>query len=81
MALVHKWCTPLYQIFLNFSKAYPLLHRKRILKILADYGVGPNTIRLLRNFWDKETIIAYQAGFFGEPFTLERGVTQGDPIS
>jgi len=81
MQIAHKRCQPLYQIFLDFSKAYPTLHRERSLEILKGYGVGRKVITLLRNFWEKEVLVARQGPFYGEPFSLQRGCTQGDPLS
>ncbi len=81
MQLMHRIGKPLYQIFIDVSKAYDGLDRERTILILRDYGVGDNTLRILNNFWDAHTIIPKQRGFFGTPFPAERGVTQGDIIS
>ncbi len=81
MQIMHRIGKPLYQIFIDVSKAYDGLDRERTLLILRDYGVGENMIRILNNFWDSHTIIPRQRGFFGTPFPVERGVTQGDIIS
>ena len=72
---------PLYQIFIDVSKAYDGLDRDRTLIVLRDYGVGEKVLRILNNFWDTHTIIPRQRGFYGTPFPAERGVTQGDIIS
>jgi hypothetical protein len=52
-----------------------------MLEILEKYGVGPNLIRLLRNFWNKLLVVARQSGYHSSPFSVCRGVTQGDVIS
>ena len=72
---------PFYAIFLDLKKAYDALDRKRTLAILEGYGVGPNVIQLLRNFWEQQQVVAKQSGFFGEAFPATRGVTQGDIVS
>jgi hypothetical protein len=38
-------------------------------------------IRLLRNFWNKLLVVARQSGYHSSPFSVRRGVTQGDVIS
>jgi len=81
MQHMHRIGKPLYQIFIDVSKAYDGLDRERTLLVLRDYGVGENTLRILNNFWDAHTIIPRQRGFFGTPFKAECGVTQGDIIS
>ena len=72
---------PLYQVFLDLTKAYDTLDRGRTIEILKTYGTGPNTIRLLERYWLKNFLVPKQSGFFGAPFQAHRGVTQGDIIS
>ena len=51
------------------------------LYLLAAYGVGPRTVRLLQTYWDRLTMVAKAGGYFGRPFKGYRGFTQGDPLS
>jgi len=69
---------PLHQVYLDFAKAYDSLDRDRTLIILQDYGVGPNMLRLLRQFWDRYTVTPRQQAFFGDPFHAGRGLATGD---
>jgi hypothetical protein len=45
---------------------------------LQVYGVGPRSLRLLRNFWAAQKMAVHQNGYLSKPFSVERGVTQGD---
>jgi Reverse transcriptase (RNA-dependent DNA polymerase) len=71
----------LYQLFLDLSKAYDTLDRARTLELLQRYGMGPNLLGLLRNFWVNLQLVPRQGGFYGRPIRSARGVTQGDPLS
>ena len=71
----------LYVIFLDLTKAYDALDRFRSLEILEGYGVGPQARRLLRAYWGKSTMVAWEGGYYGTGFKVARGVTQGDPLS
>jgi Reverse transcriptase (RNA-dependent DNA polymerase) len=71
----------LFQIFIDFSKAYDTLDRGRTLKILEGYGIGPRILGILRTFWEQQKVVVRQSGYYGTPFKPSRGVTQGDVIS
>jgi hypothetical protein len=63
MQLAHINSIPLYQIFLlDLSKAYDTLDRSCTLQILQDYGLGPQLLRLLTNFWNSTQVVARQQG-------------------
>ena len=49
---------PLFQVFLDFRKAYDSLDRGRYLELLRGYGLGPNLVRLLDNYWRQKRIIS-----------------------
>jgi hypothetical protein len=72
---------PLYQIYLDLRKAYDALDWGRCLKILAGYGVGPNLLRLQKQFWDNAKTVCRTGGNYGESFRAYRGVTEGGPLS
>ena len=71
----------LYVIFMDLNKAYDTLDSSRSLEILKGYGVGERVRRLLREYWNKSTMVARAGGYYGTGFKGERGVTHGDPLS
>ena len=48
----------LYVIFLNLTKAYDALDRSRSLEILKEYGVGGRVRKMLREYWERTTMVA-----------------------
>jgi hypothetical protein len=81
MQLAFYTCQPLYQIFIDLSKAYDTLDHVRTMSILKAYGVGPHTRSIIQAVWDKELIVPKSGGYFGRPFPAWRGIRQGDVIS
>ena len=71
----------LYVNFLDLTKAYDALDRSRSLEILKGYGVVDRVRRMLREYWDKTTMVARAGGYYGKGFKGGRVVTQGDPLS
>ena len=68
-------------IFLDLHKTYDALDRSRLLEILEGYGVGPRSRKLLQTYWHRLTMVARAGDYYGTSFRVERGVTQGDPLS
>ena len=62
---------------MDLSKAYDTVDRPRALEIFRQYGIGPNALRLMKAFWDRQQVVAKQCGFHGSPFHAEQGETQG----
>ena len=58
----------LFEVFLDLQKAYNALVRERDLDLLAAYGVGLRTVRLLWAYWDQLNMVAKAGGYFGRPF-------------
>ena len=71
----------LYVIFLDLTKAYDDLDRSRSLERLKGYGVGERVRRLLREYWNKSTMVERARGYYRTGFKGGQGVTQGDLLS
>ena len=56
------------------------MDRSRCLKILEVYGLGPNTRRLLTNYWHRLIMVIRAGGYYGMTFGGDRGVTQGNSL-
>ena len=72
---------PLYQIYLDLRKAYDAIDWGQCLEILVGYGVGPNLLRLQKQFWDDAKMVCRTGDTYGLPFGAQCGVTQGGPLS
>ena len=73
--------TFLHPIFLDLRKAYYALDRDHCLDILAGYGVGPMTLRILQTYWVQPQMAAKAGGHYRTVFQIHCGVTQGEPLS
>ena len=75
--IVHE---QLFQVFIDVRKSYNSLDRGRCMKILRRYGLRPKLQRLLKQYWGKKGGTESRE-VFGSLFCMNRGVTQGDPVS
>ncbi len=57
------------------------MDRDRCLAILALHWVGPQMLRLIRNFWEMATNVCRAKGNYGRPSKASCGVTLGGPLS
>ena len=72
---------PLYQIYLDLSKAYNSIDREQTLEIMRKYRVGPNIRNYVKTVWDQQTFYLRQSGFYSDGISVDRGCTQGDTDS
>jgi hypothetical protein len=72
----HDQC-PLYQIYVDLTKAYNALHREQTLKILVAYEAGPRMLHLRKPFWDTAKLVCCAGGNYGEPFNARRALLRG----
>ena len=70
-----------FEVFLDLRKAYYALDQERDLDLLAAYGVGPRTVRLLWNYWDRLAMVDKASGYFVRLSKVCRSVMQGNPLS
>ena len=52
-----------------------------MLDLFTGYRIGPNTIRIIRTYWERLTIVAKAGTYCGHSFKGYQGVNQGDPLS
>ena len=71
----------LFKVFLDLWKTYNALDRERALELLAAYGVGTRTVRLLQTYWKQLTMVAKAGGYFRRMFKGYQSVIQGNPLS
>ena len=57
------------------------MDRSRSLEILKGYGVGERARKMLREYWERTTMVARSGSYYGKGFKGGRGVTQGDLLS
>lgn len=66
---------------LRLKKAFNTVNRTNILQLLDKYGYGNQSLTLIEDYWNKQTIFLKHGTFYGTPLTAHRGVTQGDILS
>lgn len=69
-----------YLCFIDYSKAFDSLNHESIWEALLMQGIEKKYIRILRNIYTKCSA-KIRLDRVGEPFRIECGVRQGDPIS
>jgi hypothetical protein len=67
----------LLQVYLDLTKACDALDQDRTLKTLAEYGVGPRLLCLIKHYWDNQKIAPRQRGHHGPIIIPESGTIQG----
>ena len=63
------------------NKDYEYLDQMWCMKILQGHGLGKNLQRLLKWFWEGQEVVPRSRGCYRWQFIMERGVTQGEPVS
>ena len=68
--------TPLYVVFVDFSKAFDWVDRVLLWKILTHFGVPPKFVAVLKNLHtEMEGRVSYE-GELSQRFSIQTGVHQ-----
>ena len=68
-------------ICIDFKKAFDTVSRDFLFRTLSAFGFGPSFIQWIHTFYNNISNCVLNNGFSTQPFTVERGVRQGDPPS
>ena len=79
--IINMMETVLHSISLDLCKAYDALDRDHCLGILAGYGVGPRTLRILRTYWAWIQMAAKAGGLQARILDPPQGNSGGAPFT
>ena len=68
-------------IAIDFEKALDTLNLNFLIRTLHKFNFGPSVIQWIRTLYKNVKSCVMNNGFTTGPFTLSRGVRQGDPLS
>ena len=68
-------------IAIDFEKAFDTLNFNFLIKTLHKFNFGPSFIHWIRVLYKNVSSCVINNGFTTAPFSLGRGVRQGDPLS
>ena len=68
---------PLYIAFIDLTKAFDLVSRDGLFKILAKIGCPPILLSIIKSFHDDMQGIVQFDGNYSKPFSIRSGVKQG----
>ena len=68
-------------LFVDLKKAYDLVHRETLWKVLDRMGVPTRIVSLLRNWSNLHSAVLRVNGGLTAPFDVRSGVPQGSPVS
>lgn len=71
----------LYVAFIDFEKAYDSVNRDLLWRALGSMGAHGTMLECLRTMHAEIQFVVKAEGVYGEPFRVESGVKQGDPLS
>jgi hypothetical protein len=78
--LAHLEQAPFFGVFIDLKKAFDAMDWGQCLTILALHGVGPNMLRLIRNFWDTAINVCWVKGNCGRPLGVSRRAPVGKAV-
>ena len=68
-------------VAIDFEKAFDSLNFSFLKRVLHALNFGPSFIQWVRVLYNKVSSCVMNNGFTSGPFSLSRGVRQGDPLS
>ena len=68
-------------VAIDFEKAFDTLNFNFLIRALHKFNFGPSFIQWIRTLYKNISSCVMNNGFTTGPFTLSRGVRQGDPLS
>ena len=68
-------------ICIDFKKAFDTVSRDFLFRTLIPFGFGPSFLKWIYTFYNNISSCVINNGFSTQPFPVERGVRQGDPLS
>ena len=72
-----EWQSPLYLIFVDFQKAFDIIDRKTIWKLMQPYWFPPKFITTIQQLYENAKCQVIHEGKLTEPFFVRTGVHQG----
>jgi hypothetical protein len=76
-----EWKTGLRVTFIDFEKAFNSLNRKKICRILKEYGILHKIINLIKEMYQDSTFLILLEGALSKPIAANSGVKQGCALS
>lgn len=71
----------MWQLFIDFKKAYDSIHRENLYNIMHEFGFAKKLIRLTKLCMESTQYTVRIDNTMSTPFTVDTGLKQGDPIS
>ena len=68
-------------ICMDFRKAFDTVSRDFLFRTLTSFGFGPSFLQWIYTFYNNISSCVINNGFSTQPFPVERGVRQEDPLS
>jgi hypothetical protein len=76
-----EWKTGLHATFIDFEKAFDSQNKKKIWRILKEYGIPPKIINLIKEMYQVSTLHTLHGRALSIPIVANSGVKQGCVLS
>ena len=81
MTLIYAHDTDLHLLFIDFKNALDSINQKKILKSLVSFGIARKIERFVKMTLEGVQTKVTVDGKISAPFTIDKGVRQGDGLS